>query len=149
MDFSNSVGGTAALSADSLLARPYPGGSTTVVLGGDKGVWTTNSQAHGVGSVEAVAAAEDVVRQAPGGVDSINFGAEQSSLSSELLLARPSPGGATKIMLGGDKGDWQTNSSALGVGSMAAIAEAEPQVRPPPGGTDSVQSINAHVASLP
>ena len=33
-------------SSETLLARPYPGGSATVVLGGDNAEWTTNSQVH-------------------------------------------------------------------------------------------------------
>jgi hypothetical protein len=130
-------------SSEALLARPYPGGNTTVVLGGEKSQWTTNSQIHGVGSMEAIAAAEPGVRPAPGGVDSIDFGAQPSNPSSEVLLARPQVGGATEIMLGGAHADWKTHSSTLGAGSVEAIAQAESVARPPPGGMDSVNSINA------
>jgi len=129
------------LSSETLLARPRVGGSTTVVLGGDSSEWTTNSTVVGVGSVEAIAVSETPVRHIQGGKASIEFGAAEGNLPSAELLARPSPGGETAITLGGDKVDWKTNSSAFGVGSVEAIAEAEPRSRPPPGGMDSVDSI--------
>jgi len=136
-------------SSGTLLARPYPGGSATVVLGGDNAQWTTNNHALGLGSFEAIAAAEAVVRQAPGGVDSINFGFEHSNLSTETLLARPSPGGDDKVHLGGDKAEWDTSGSTLGAGSVEAIAQAEPRSRPPPGGADSVDAINEAPVAAP
>merc|ERR1719272_2903253 len=50
VDFSSVVRN---LSAESLLARSWPGGATTMVLGSDNCEWSTDSQAHGVGSEEA------------------------------------------------------------------------------------------------
>jgi len=145
VDFSPIV---VASSSEELRARPYPGGSTTVVLGGHSNPeWTTNSQVHGAGSAETIAAAEPTTRRAPGGADSIEFGAAISNVPAEMLLTRRYPGGDTKIFLGCEEVDWKTNSSTLGAGSVEAIAQAQPLCRPPPGGTDSVETINSAVVT--
>lgn len=128
--------------AEVLLARSSVGGSATVVLGGDSGDWSTNSQVHGVGSIEAIAASEARIRPSPGGYDSVDFAAADRGLSSEVLMARPSPGGQSDIMLGAENGEWKTNSSAVGVGSLEAVKLClETRLRPPPGGMDSVAGI--------
>lgn len=125
------------ISVPELLTRPRVGGNVSVVLGSEEGQWIPDSQAVGIGSMEAVIAMDAVTRQAPGGIDSIDFGSKPDPLSKEDLLSRPAVGGKAVVVLGGDDSTWTTDSSAIGVGSDVAL-EVEPRVRMPPGGIDSV-----------
>jgi len=142
------------------MARVAPGGVSTVLLGGDETTWTTDSQALGVGSAEAVATAERRDRCAPGGASSIEFGKDSGNVPVEELLARPSPGGQetlllgasesatviprghpggeATVLLGSENTDWITSSSSHGVGGIEAAASAVPLVRQAPGGQSSL-----------
>ena len=85
------------LTAEELRARRPADGHSTVVLGTDAGRWGTNSSAHGVGSMEAVASASPRERTAPGGLDSIDFSKQDALASKEELLTRAAPGGTDSI----------------------------------------------------
>merc|ERR1711974_356788 len=152
------------MGATDLLSRPAPGGKDTLVLGGDGPEWTRDSQALGVGSVEACAAMETRSRPAPGGADSIDFTKEAKKTPVPELMARPSPGGSDSVdfgksaektsveelmsrprvggcatvVLGSDNASWARDSQAVGVGSAEAVASMDSVARPAPGGVDSI-----------
>jgi len=153
--------------------RGSPGGEASIVLGSDHAEWSTNSGIHGVGGAEAAAHTESRVRQAPGGIASIDFGQSATSeVSRENLLARPSPGGTASIdfagpdvaprvatprgspggeanvILGSDGAEWCTHSSAHGIGSAAAVASMEVHVRTAPGGATSIE-FGKHDCQVP
>merc|ERR1719482_1442599 len=121
---------------------------TTVVLGGDDAKWTTASQVHGVGSIEACTVMEPRDRPAPGGVDSVDFAAKTVNPPVQALLARASPGGSDSVhfgdastlqtpagdllarpkvggnatvVLGSDDPQWLRDSQTVGVGSSEAV----------------------------
>jgi hypothetical protein len=151
-------------SVEELLLRPATGGGgkTTVILGGDSADWTTSSDNCKVPSGYV---AESVPRQAPGGVDSVDFAASPTDLptaealltkpavggrdsvefgkghehivSSTELLARPFPGGRDKVVLGDDTGDWVTSCQSHSKNVFDGDSNIG-VVRPPPGGVDSV-----------
>jgi hypothetical protein len=154
----------AAVSVDDLLVRPATGGKATIVLGGDNAEWGTTSSVHV--QMELPSNAEAVARQSPGGTDSVDFAAVDTSsltveelrvrrspggtdsvnfspstagaISAEELLGRASPGGTDKLVLGSDAGDWNT-SSAAHCSKSSEITSWIQSVRPPPGGVDSVK----------
>merc|ERR1719506_2813182 len=134
-------------SAEELLMRPRPGGNTTMVLGSDDAQWIRDSQAVGVGSADAVASAESMVRPAPGGVDSVDFGSKTELLSKEELLVRPAVGGQTVVVLGGDQAAWTTDSGAIGVGSEEAVSPAGPRFHIPAVGGQTVVVLGGDQAA--
>jgi len=117
-------GPIASPTVEELLAKPCPGG--------------VDSVAFGKGFDESLPVTTLLSRFTPGGVDSIDFGKVDETASAVELLSRPAPGGKTTVVLGGDDAQWSTVSQAHGVGSAQACAAMEPQIRPAPGGADSI-----------
>merc|ERR1712032_1641149 len=84
-------------------------------------------------------ASELLSRPAVGGKDSLVLGASTgNSLSKEDLLLRSPPAGEDHVVLGSDQEDWNTNSSAYGVGQTQSTFLAAQAPRCPPGGTSSI-----------
>jgi hypothetical protein len=149
-------------SVEELLLRPATGGKATVVLGGDSADWTTSSDNCKIPSGYV---AEAVPRQAPGGLDSVDFAASLTDLptakslltkpgvggkdsvefgkglehfaSSAELLTRRFPGGKDEVVLGDDSGNWVTSGQSHNKNVFDGASNAS-TVRPPPGGVDSI-----------
>jgi hypothetical protein len=138
------------LTAEELRARRPADGHSTVVLGTDAGRWGTNSSAHGVGSMEAVASATPRERTAPGGLDSIDFSKQAALASKEELLTRAAPGGTDSIShLADTDGPGASaeelfarravgGKDSIEFGASAAASDADRAACPPVAGKTSV-----------
>lgn len=139
--------------------RGSVGGASAVVLGADTNDWTTNSSCHGVGGAEAAAAAEPRVRLAPGGAASIAFGEGDAAVSTEDLMARPSPGGADSViqildeLAGATPLAEKPSSFAAGVGQSAGKrmtkSRSTTRVQQAPGGASSITMGEAGLSATP